>query len=208
VLLALDTATQAVTAAVHDGERVVAESSVIDPLRHGELLAPGIARALGDAGVSVSDLTGIAVGVGPGPFTGLRVGIMTARTMSVALGIPVYGVCTLDVLAYAADADGPFVVATDARRKEVYWARYDHRTLRVSGPSVDRPRDVATDLPAAGRGAQMYPEWFPTLIPPEYPRAGDLASLVVSGAAASLPPEPLYLRRPDVAEPTPRKRVS
>jgi tRNA threonylcarbamoyl adenosine modification protein YeaZ len=208
VLLALDTATQAVTAAVHDGERVVAESSVVDPLRHGELLAPGIAQVLRDARISAHDLTGIAVGVGPGPFTGLRVGVMTARTMSLALGLPVSGVCTLDVIAFAVEVDAPFVVATDARRKEVYWARYDRPTVRVSGPSVDRPADIATDLPAAGRGAGMYPESFANRVGPEYPSAGDLASMVVSGAVTPLPPDPLYLRRPDVAEPTSRKRVS
>ncbi|HSS68194.1 MAG TPA: tRNA (adenosine(37)-N6)-threonylcarbamoyltransferase complex dimerization subunit type 1 TsaB [Nocardioidaceae bacterium] len=208
MLLALDTATQSVTVAVHNGEQVVAESSVVDPLRHGELLAPGIEAALREAGADIRDLTGIAVGVGPGPFTGLRVGIMTARTMSLALGVPVYGVCTLDVLAFAVQTDGPFVVATDARRKEVYWARYDHPTVRVSEPAVDRPVAVATELPAAGRGAAMYPDSFPHPIEPEYPRAGDLASIVVSGAARVLAPEPLYLRRPDVAEPAPRKRVS
>jgi tRNA threonylcarbamoyl adenosine modification protein YeaZ len=208
VLLAFDTATQAVTAAVHDGERVVAESSVVDPLRHGELLAPGIEQVLRDAEISVGDLTAIAVGVGPGPVTGLRVGIMTARTMSLALGLPVTGVCTLDVIAFAVEADGAFVVATDARRKEVYWARYEHPTVRVAGPSVDRPDDVATELPAAGRGAAMYPDAFPLRVGPEYPRAGALASIVVSGAVAPLPPDPLYLRRPDVAEPTSRKRVS
>ena len=211
MLLAIDTATQAVTVAVHNGERVLAESSVVDPLRHGELLAPGIEAALHEAAVDVRDLTGIAVGVGPGPFTGLRVGIMTARTMSLALGVPVYGVCTLDVVAFAVravDADGPFVVATDARRKEDYWARYEHPAVRVSEPAVDRPADVATDLPTAGRGAAMYPDSFPHRIEPEYPTAGDLASMVVSGAARVLAPEPLYLRRPDVAEPAPRKRVS
>jgi tRNA threonylcarbamoyladenosine biosynthesis protein TsaB len=208
VLLALDTATQAVTVAVHDGERVLAESSVVDPLRHGELLAPGIDQALRAAGVSVADITGIAVGVGPGPFTGLRVGIMTARTMSLALGVPVYGVCSLDVIAFAVDSEGPFVVATDARRKEVYWARYDRPTERATSPSVDRPTDVATTLPAAGHGPVLYPESFSARIAPEYPRAGDLASMVVSGAAHVVPPEPLYLRRPDVAEPTSRKRVS
>ena len=208
MLLALDTATQAVTVAVHDGDRVLAESSVVDPLRHGELLAPGIEQTLREAGVSVADVTGIAVGVGPGPFTGLRVGLMTARTMSLVLGVPVYGVCTLDVLAFAVDSDGPFVVATDARRKEVYWARYDRPTERATAPAVDRPAAVATTLPAAGHGPSMYPDAFPLRIAPEYPRAGDLAAMVVSGGAHVLPPDPLYLRRPDVAEPTSRKRVS
>jgi tRNA threonylcarbamoyl adenosine modification protein YeaZ len=208
VLLALDTATQAVTVAVHDGERVLADASIIDPLRHGELLAPTVERTLRDAGTSTRDLTAIAVGVGPGPFTGLRVGIVTARTMSLVLGVPLSGVCTLDVIAFAVETQGPFVVATDARRKEVYWARYAHPTERVSQPAVHRPVDVASTLPSAGRGAAMYPEAFPNRIGPEYPSAGDLATLVVSGAVAVLPAEPLYLRRPDVTEPTPRKRVS
>jgi tRNA threonylcarbamoyl adenosine modification protein YeaZ len=208
VLLALDTATQAVTVAVHDGQGVVAESTVVDPLRHAELLAPGIERLLRDAGVTVADLTGIAVGVGPGPFTGLRVGIVTARTMSLALGVAVYGVCTLDVIAAAVDAPGAFVVATDARRKEVYWARYAHPRERESPPAVGRPADVATQLPVAGHGARMYPDAFPEPIGPEFPSAGVLASLVVSGSVSALAAEPLYLRRPDVAEPAQRKRVS
>jgi tRNA threonylcarbamoyl adenosine modification protein YeaZ len=208
VLLAFDTGTQAVTVALHDGDRVRAESSEVDPLRHGELLAPAIERALREAGASVSDLTGIAVGVGPGPFTGLRVGVVTARTLSAALELPVYGVCTLDVIAFAVQAGGPFAVATDARRKEVYWARYERPTERVGEPAVSRPADAATALPTAGLGAALYPDAFPNRIEPEYPRAADLAAMVVSGAVAPLPPEPLYLRRPDVSPPTAPKRVS
>src|SRR4051794_25447480 len=95
-------------------------------MRHGEMLAPGIERVLAEAGASAADLTGIAVGVGPGPFTGLRVGLVTARTLALVREIPVHGVCSLDVLAAEAIDRGmeEFVVATDARRKEVYLASY------------------------------------------------------------------------------------
>jgi tRNA threonylcarbamoyladenosine biosynthesis protein TsaB len=208
VLLALDTATQAVTVALHDGSRVVAESTTIDPLRHGELLAPAVEAVLVRAGATVRDLSRIVVGVGPGPFTGLRVGIATARTLAASLDLPLDGVCSLDVVAFAARVDGPFTVATDARRKEVYHARYERPTQRLTAPAVDKPAAVATSEPVAGRGAVLYPESFPYPVAPEYPSASDLAGLVVSGAAHILPPDPMYLRRPDVVEHYARKRVS
>jgi tRNA threonylcarbamoyladenosine biosynthesis protein TsaB len=209
MLLAFDTATHAVTVALHDGHGVTAESTVVDALRHGELLAPGIERVLRDAGAQPSDVARIAVGVGPGPFTGLRVGIVTARIMGYALNVPVVGVCTLDIVAGAVPSDGtPFMVATDARRKEVYWARYDGSGRRITEAHVDRPATVAFDGPVAGRGPVLYPDAFPAPIAPEYPSAAELARLVVSGAAPLLPAHPLYLRRPDVAQPSERKRVS
>ncbi len=209
MLLAFDTATDAVTVALHDGHDVVAQSTVVAALRHGELLAPGIARVLSDALIAPRDITRIAVGVGPGPFTGLRVGIVTARTMAAVLGVPLVGVCTLDVVAAAvADRDPRgFVVATDARRKEVYWARYDSAGRRVSPPAVSRPAALVVDVPVAGRGPLLYPDDFAAAIPPEYPSAGDLARLATAGRPMLLPPYPLYLRRPDIAAPTPRKRV-
>jgi tRNA threonylcarbamoyladenosine biosynthesis protein TsaB len=209
MLLAFDTATHAVTVAVHDGRRVVAESTVVDALRHGELLAPGIGRVLADAGARPSDITRIAVGVGPGPFTGLRVGIVTARIMGCALDVSVVGVCTLDVVATAVRCGGtPFAVATDARRKEVYWARYDASARRLSDPAVDRPDAVGFDGPVAGRGPRLYPDAFAVSTGPEYPSASDLARLVATGDVEVLPASPLYLRRPDVAHPSERKRVS
>ncbi|MEJ7690501.1 MAG: tRNA (adenosine(37)-N6)-threonylcarbamoyltransferase complex dimerization subunit type 1 TsaB [Nocardioidaceae bacterium] len=207
MLLAFDTATHAVTVALHDGSGVVAESTVVDALRHGELLAPGIKRVLDEAGVTPRRLTRIAVGVGPGPFTGLRVGIMTARTMGAVLGIPVVGVCTLDVLAAAVMSEDRFLVATDARRKEVYWATYDCDGHRTDGPHVDKPAMVATSDSAAGAGALLYPESFPRPIAPEHPAAADLALLVQASEVAPLSAEPLYLRRPDAVEATARKRV-
>ena len=212
VLLAFDTATPAVTVALHDGERVVAALTRVDAMRHGELLAPGIAAVLEDAGIVRQDLTAVAVGVGPGPFTGLRVGLVTARTLGLALEVPVYGVCTLDVLAVQAHDEGlvqePFVVATDARRKEVYWASYDEAGRRLDGPRVDRPPEVATDRPVVGAGALLYPDSFGRPVGPTHPDAGWLAQVVTDERAELVDPEPLYLRRPDAAAPGRPKPVS
>jgi tRNA threonylcarbamoyl adenosine modification protein YeaZ len=212
VLLALDTATPAVTVALHDGERVVASSTTVDAMRHGELLAPTITALLDEAWVPRQDLTAIAVGVGPGPFTGLRVGLVTARTLAAVLEIPVYGVCTLDVLAVeaidTAAVHEPFLVATDARRKEVYWAAYDEAGRRLDGPHVSRPVDVATDRPVVGRGGLMYPDAFSQPVAPEHPDARVLAAVVTDERAELFDPEPLYLRRPDAATPGKPKKVS
>jgi tRNA threonylcarbamoyl adenosine modification protein YeaZ len=212
VLLAFDTATPAVTVALHDGQRVVAERTTVDAMRHGELLAPSITAVLEQAGLVRQDITAVAVGVGPGPFTGLRVGLMTARTLGVVLQVPVYGVCTLDVLATEAvdsgTVHGPFQVATDARRKEVYLASYDEEGRRVSGPEVVKPATVATDGPVVGRGAVLYAEAFPDARLPENPSAAVLARVVAEERAELYDPEPMYLRRPDTAEPHQPKRVS
>ena len=208
LLLALDTATPAVTVALHDGTSVIAASSQVDARRHGELLLPAVDRVLAEAGTGLDAVTGVVVGIGPGPYTGLRVGLMTADTFGLALGVPVHGVCTLDGLAYAAEVeDGPFVVATDARRKEVYWARYSDSRTRVTEPSVDRPADIADQvagLPAVGAGALLYPDTFPDARGPEHVSAAALAALAAERLAAGveLPaPRPLYLRRPDAQVP-------
>jgi tRNA threonylcarbamoyladenosine biosynthesis protein TsaB len=207
LLLAFDTSTPAVTVALHDGTQVLASHTVVDARRHGELLAPGIARVLADARKSASDLTGIGVGVGPGPFTGLRIGLMTARAMGDALALPVSGVCTLDVIAATIVSAQPFLVATDARRREVYWATYDASSMRIDGPHVERPADVEWQGAAYGAGGLMYPDAFVNAQQPEYPDAGVLASMIANGSAMVLPPDPLYLRRPDAVEPSPRRPV-
>jgi tRNA threonylcarbamoyl adenosine modification protein YeaZ len=211
VLLAFDTATPLVTVALHDGERVVVEHSSTQPMKHGEHLAPLIARAMEDAGIVRQDLTAIAVGVGPGPFTGLRVGVVTARTLGFVLDIPVYGVCSLDAIALEVvghGAPGSFLVATDARRKEVYLASYDEGGRRLEGPVVTRPAEVATDAPVAGAGPELYPADFPTALAPARPSAGWLAAGVSEESVELLDPEPLYLRRPDAVAGAPRKPVS
>ena len=213
LLLAFDTATPAVTAAVHDGATVLAEAYQLDARRHGELLLPAIDRVLREAGVDKHRLTGIAVGVGPGPYTGLRVGLVTAAALGDALGVPVHGVCTLDAIAHQARTEGlaePFTVATDARRKEVYWASYDAAGARTAGPAVDRPAELRPEARAVGAGALLYPEAFPGARGPEHVSAGALAAHAAAELAAGrelLPCVPLYLRRPDAQVPAGYKPV-
>jgi tRNA threonylcarbamoyladenosine biosynthesis protein TsaB len=212
VLLAFDTATPHVTVALHDGEDVVVELVAERSMKHAEQLAPLIEQAMAQAGIVRQDLTAIAAGVGPGPFTGLRVGLVTARTLAFVLEIPVYGVCSLDVLAVEAVDSGAvtseFVVATDARRKEVYLARYDERGHRLAGPVVDKPAMLATDDVVVGEGGVLYPDAFPHRAGPAAPSAGWLARVVAEERAELCDPEPLYLRRPDAEAAHPPKRVS
>ncbi|MFD7665477.1 tRNA (adenosine(37)-N6)-threonylcarbamoyltransferase complex dimerization subunit type 1 TsaB [Streptomyces sp. NPDC059788] len=216
LLLALDTATPAVTVAVHDGSRVLAEERQVDARRHGELLLPAVDRVLAEAGVKLDAVSDIVVGVGPGPYTGLRVGLVTAATFGAALGVPVHGLCTLDGIAYAAGLDEPFVVATDARRKEVYWARYADARTRLTEPAVDRPADIADQVggvPSVGAGALLYAGTFTGVRDggPEHQSAGALAALAAEKLARGeelLPPQPLYLRRPDAQVPANYKVVT
>ncbi|MDT0346132.1 tRNA (adenosine(37)-N6)-threonylcarbamoyltransferase complex dimerization subunit type 1 TsaB [Streptomyces litchfieldiae] len=216
LLLALDTATPAVTVALHDGTAVLADAREIDARRHGELLLPAVDRVLTAAGRGLDEVTALVVGTGPGPYTGLRVGLATAAALGAARSLPVHGLGTLDAIAYATGLDEPFVVATDARRKEVYWARYADARTRVTGPAVDRPADVAAlvgDLPAAGAGARLYPDAFPGLRPdlPEHASAAALAALAAERLAAGQPlaePVPQYLRRPDARVPAGYKAVT
>lgn len=209
LILAFDTATPAVTVALRDDSGLLAQESCVDARRHGELLAPSIARVLAKAGAGPEDLTGIAVGTGPGPYTGLRVGLVTAQALGSALGIGVDGICTLDVIAAGVQgADRDFVVATDARRSEVYWARYTPGGERLTEPAVGRP--FPAGCPVAGEGPVLYPEMTAEPISPRYPEAAWLADLAADRAARGIaaPAVPLYLRRPDAAAPRPPKRVT
>ena len=174
LLLGLDTATPAVTVALHDGGQPLAQLVTVDAHRHAELLAPAIAKVIADAGASQRDLTGIVAGVGPGPYTGLRVGLVTARVLGAALDIPVYGLCTLDVIAADVDAGGgEFLVATDARRRELYWASYDGSGRRdIWDNQADVFASIANYLaakswpakPADGAAAVAPPEAIATKI--------------------------------------------
>lgn len=220
LVLAVDTATPAVTAGVVSMNAdpaettVLAECVTVDAKAHGELLTPHILSALSDAGHTLADVDAIACGVGPGPFTGLRAGMATAAALGQALGRPVHPVCTLD--AIAAVEDGPLLVASDARRKEVYWAAYDASGARVAGPSVDKPAEVAARLPelgverAAGNGATLYDLGL-THTGREYPTPLGIARVAHAAVLAGATPgpfTPLYLRRPDAEVPGARKRVT
>lgn len=214
-ILAFDTATPAVTVAVHDGADVVAFESAVDARRHGELLAPAIAMVLAKAGAQHSDLTAIAVGTGPGPYTGLRVGLVTARVLGSALDVRVDGVCTLDIIAAEARhaaGGGEFIVATDARRREVYWAKYAASGARLSEPEVSLPALVPSGLPVAGEGPVLHAGLGAAgVLEPRYPSAALLAQIAADHLAAGIQPGPaeaLYLRRPDAKEPGRPKRVT
>ncbi len=182
-ILAIDTATAAVTAGVltMDGLEVLAERVTVNARAHAEQLTPNVLAALGDAGLTVNDLTAVVVGCGPGPFTGLRVGMATAAAYGHALGIPVYGVCSLDAIGVHTTGDA--LVVTDARRHEVYWARY-RDGVRVAGPAVNKPADVPGADDALTRA-------------PAYPTAAGLVRAVSDWTAQPAPLIPLYLRRPD-----------
>ena len=167
-VLAIDTSTSRTCVAIIDGEAVLYSGHRDGATAHGPSLPELVQEAL-----AVSDVDEVIVGMGPGPFTGLRVGIAFAHTFALARQISVRGVCSLDAIA-AQVSDNDFIITVDARRKEVYWARYTNG-LRVGDPAVNFPADVS--------GAIIHADLFP-----------DMNALV------NLPGnirEPIYLRRPD-----------
>ena len=223
LVLALDTSSPAVSAALarvvgtDEAPQVLAERVVVDARRHGELLAVGVRQVLD--GVDPTQLAAVVVGSGPGPFTGLRVGLMTAAAMADALGVPAYAVCSLDAVPRPPDAE--VVVATDARRREVYWARYDRSGARVEGPHVDRPAELAERLSAlpappvvVGAGAVLHRSALAGLQVDErglHPCPRELVRHAADRVRAGAPGEPLtplYLRRPDAVVPGATKRVT
>lgn len=209
LILAVDTATSAVQAALVelDGDELFLNAfrRRIDSRGHVERLAPFIDECLSDAGRSRSDVAAVVAGVGPGPFTGLRVGMVTAAAFADGLGIPVYGVCSLDGIG--GNARGRALVATDARRKEIYWAVY-RSGERQGEPQVGKPSELPElDVDyAIGEGASKYAEELPMPADaePVYPDPVKLVELAGPRLLAGAPTEqltPLYLRRPD-AKPT------
>lgn len=196
-----------------------ASRSAIANNQHGELLAPLIEEALAAAGRVTGDAGAVVVGLGPGPFTGLRVGIVTAAVIADALRVPVYGVCSLDAIS-PQRTRRPYAVATDARRKQVYWATYDGQGRRNDGPSIGVPGVVATRLKdlgvttLLGPGAWLYPEAFSDFevdSRPAHPqplRLIERAEPKLLAGAPSDPLTPLYLKRPDATPPGPRKKVT
>ena len=167
-VLAIDTSTSRTCVAIIDGDTVVYSGHRDGATAHGPSLPELVQEAL-----TVSHVDEVVVGMGPGPFTGLRVGIAFAHTFALARDIPVRGVCSLDAIAAQVN-DADFIITVDARRKEVYWARYTNG-VRSSEPAVN--------FPAVVSGATIHADLFP-----------DMKALVNLPGNIS---EPIYLRRPD-----------
>jgi tRNA threonylcarbamoyl adenosine modification protein YeaZ len=167
-VLTIDTSTSRTSVAIIEGESIMFSGYKDGATAHGPSLPALVQEAL-----AISDVDEVVVGMGPGPFTGLRVGIAFAHSFALARGIPVRGVCSLDAIA-AQINEKDFIVTVDARRKEVYWARYTDG-VRVGEPAVNFPADVS--------GAPIHADLFP-----------DMQALVILPGNIA---EPIYLRRPD-----------
>ena len=202
-VLAIDTSV-GVSVAILRSNGELTQSPTVDHGMQGELTAELISQVVADSGLEISEITEVVVGVGPGPFTGLRVGLVTAAVFAHARGIPIQGICSLDAIAF--DYTKPCVVITDARRKELYWARYEGK--RIGEPQVSKPEDLLAQFPDSdfvGPGAQLYPDFILGKV--SELKAGSLAKLFVSGNAQLVDVSPMYLRKPDAVEPTTRKSV-
>jgi len=228
MILGIDTSTALTSVALLDHEHVIAQESHWDPRRHAEIIGPMLAKVLATTDRSL--VSRVVCGVGPGPYTGLRVGIAVARAVGLAWEIPVVGVCSLDAIAAAAAADGRFgdvLVATDARRSEVYWASYDASGTRTDGPRVEAAEEIEAPGSWLGYGSLLHGRLDESLIalaptsPLLSPTGEWVARLGRQGEASTAPvdlsvhggdgsstaeylrgrivlvPEPLYLRRPD-----------
>jgi len=202
VFLAIDTSA-GTSVAVTDGDRVLAERSTEDTMRHAEVIGDLIEATLDDAGVAPSALEAVVAGMGPGPFTGLRVGIAAARTFAWGIARPLIPVVSHDAVAleqWAAGARGGILVVTDARRREVYWSAYaldDEGAARTDGPALCRPDELPHPELQRVDATQIA--------------AGQLGRIALLRREQGLPDEftePLYLRSPDVTMPGARKRVS
>ena len=204
MILAIDTSV-GISIAVHNGTQTIAEISTPEYGLQGENTAQYIVQALAQAGCESKSITQVVVGVGPGPFTGLRVGIVSGLTFAHALSIPVAGICSLDAIGSTQTQD--CLVVTDARRKELYWARYKDG-VRIAGPAVAKPSEIKQqfpELPVFGPGTLLYPEALSGK--PAELNAGNLAELFVQGTAELHSVQPMYLRKPDAVEPTGSKQV-
>jgi tRNA threonylcarbamoyl adenosine modification protein YeaZ len=202
-VLAIDTSV-GVSVAILRSNGELTQSQAVDHGMQGELTAELISKIVSDSGLKIEEITDVVVGVGPGPFTGLRVGLVTAGVFAHARNIPIHGICSLDAIAF--DYAKPCVVVTDARRKELYWAPYEDK--RIGEPQVSIPEDLLAQFPNTdfvGPGAQLYPDSINGELLDL--KAGSLAKLFVSGNAQLVDVSPMYLRKPDAVEPTTRKSV-
>ncbi|MBF4635455.1 tRNA (adenosine(37)-N6)-threonylcarbamoyltransferase complex dimerization subunit type 1 TsaB [Agreia pratensis] len=204
MLLAIDTSAGTSVAIVDPSTRaIVVERSTPDTMRHAEVIGTLLAEALSFAGIRPSALDGVVVGMGPGPFTGLRVGIAAARTFALGAGLPLHPMVSADAVARQealTGASDTVMVVTDARRKEVFWSLYDlsaAEPVRLDGPGLAKP-DALPHSDARRVDAAEIP-------------AAQLALAAAGLLAAGLPlasDEALYLRSPDVTMPSGIKRVT
>lgn len=196
--LVIDTATSRTSVGLFDGAVPLFAGRHDGATEHGEALPRLVEGAIEVARGAGKEITQVVVGMGPGPFTGLRAGITFAKVFAQARRIPIAGVCSLDGIV--SGVKGEYIVATDARRKEVYWARYESGK-RIGMPEVSLPDEVrALGLPVYGEGAEKY--GFEADIDLIYPHP--LFLLAVSEWADNVH-EPMYLRKPD-AVPTSERR--
>lgn len=213
LLLGIDTSA-AISVGVIRGDQTLTKITRHEPRRHAELVAPLVAQAINDAGIDRTELEGIAVGVGPGPFTGLRIGLVTAQAMGYALNIPVYGVPSMDSLALAARDAGiadELITICDARRGEVYWARYaPNSTTPHAGPDVEKLENL--DLSGAVTIGRMAPNPVEVegidLLDAQAVNIARLVAQRKEAGQSEFPTQPLYLRRPHVQMADHRKRAT
>ena len=201
MLLAIDTSAGTSVAIVDRDRGVLASRDSADTRGHAEVIGTYIADCLAESGITVAELSGVVAGMGPGPFTGLRVGIAAARVFAVGAGKPVIAVVSHDALAFGLTE--PTLITTDARRREVYWSRYgapDPVGLphREEGPALAKPDDLLT------------PEGYRRLDAATVSAAqlGLLAEAMYVHGRAFAGGEALYLRSPDVTLSAGPKRVS
>lgn len=205
MLLAIDTSAGTSVAVVDRDAGTLAEYSSTDTRKHAEVIGELIRACLDDSGIAVTDLSGVVAGMGPGPFTGLRVGIAAARAFALGAGKLVVPIVSHDAIAFG--EPGPVIIATDARRREVYWSAYSEPDesglpVRVAGPALAK----ATELESAVAEFSAY-----TLIEAEQVSAASLGLLAEELYAAGrsfAADEPLYLRSPDVTISAGPKRVT
>jgi tRNA threonylcarbamoyl adenosine modification protein YeaZ len=205
VLLAIDTSAGTSVAVVDRDRGILAELNEADTRRHAEVIGTLIQSALAQSGVPVTDLSGVAVGMGPGPFTGLRVGIAAARAFALGIGRPVVPVVSHDAVAFG--QSDPVLVVTDARRREVYWSAYGGTDdvglpLREEGPGLTPPDDLA----AAVTGFARYRRIDAAVV--SAASIGLIAELLYLHKRPFASSEALYLRSPDVTLSAGPKRVS
>lgn len=210
MLLALDSSVGSSVALLDTDARVLAEHTVEDSRRHAEVVGELIERCLTDARVTAREVTAVAVGMGPGPFTGLRVGIAAANTFALALGVPVRRVVSHDAIALDrfgdASEQGPLLVTTDARRRERYFSAYSGVDaagvpVRTRGPEVGTDEAIT-----ALTGQDGYERFDATRV--SAAGIGLLALRIQALNGEFAGPEPLYLRSPDVTVAAGRKRVT